>query len=104
MGKTSLALDLMRHVAVNAKVPVGIFSLEMSAEQLLHRIICSQAEIKSDKIRTGSLTGVEYQRIVATVKKMQQHTMIIDDQPGLKVTDLRARARRIKEIYGRALS
>jgi replicative DNA helicase len=71
----------------------------MSAEQLLHRIICSQAEVESDKIRTGSLSGIEYQRVVATVKKMQKHTMIIDDQPGLKVTDLRARARRVKEIH-----
>jgi replicative DNA helicase len=79
---------------------VGIFSLEMSAEQLVHRIICSQAEVESDKIKTGSLGGVEYQRIVASVHSMQRATMIIDDQPGLKITDLRARARRMKETYG----
>ncbi|MEI8300512.1 MAG: replicative DNA helicase [Chlamydiota bacterium] len=100
MGKTAFAINIAENVCFKNKTPVLIFSLEMGAEQLLHRIICSQAEVESDKIRTGSLTGVEYQRIVATVKKMQQHTMIIDDQPGLKVTDLRARARRMKEIYG----
>jgi replicative DNA helicase len=72
----------------------------MSAEQLLHRLICSQAEVESDKIKTGSLNGLEYQRIVGAVSRMQQHAMIIDDQPGLKITDLRARARRMKESYG----
>jgi replicative DNA helicase len=99
MGKTAFAINIAENVCFKNNTPVLIFSLEMSAEQLLHRIICSQAEVESDKIRTGSLTGLEYQRIVSTVKKMQKHTMIIDDQPGLKVTDLRARARRIKEIH-----
>jgi replicative DNA helicase len=71
----------------------------MDATQLLHRVICSQAEVESDKIQTGSLNGSEYQRIVAAANMMQKHTMIIDDQPGLKITDLRARARRMKESY-----
>lgn len=99
MGKTAFAINIAENVCFKNNTPVLIFSLEMSAEQLLHRIICSQAEVESDKIRTGSLSGIEYQRVVATVKKMQMHTMIIDDQPGLKVTDLRARARRVKEIH-----
>ena len=71
----------------------------MSAEQLLHRMICSQSELESSKIHTGSLNGAEYQRVVKTINSMQKTTMIIDDQPGLKVTDLRARARRMKEAY-----
>lgn len=100
MGKTAFAINIAENVCFKNNTPVLIFSLEMSAEQLLHRIICSQAEVESDKIRTGSLNGMEYQRVVASVKMMQKHTMIIDDQPGLKVTDLRARARRMKEIYG----
>jgi replicative DNA helicase len=99
MGKTAFAINIAENVCFKNNTPVLIFSLEMSAEQLLHRIICSQAEVESDKIRTGSLSGLEYQRIVTTVKKMQKHTMIIDDQPGLKVTDLRARARRVKEVH-----
>ncbi len=100
MGKTAFALNVAENVCFKGNIPVGIFSLEMSAEQLVHRIICSQAEVESDKIKTGALNGIEYQRIVAAVNEMQNHVMIIDDQPGLKVTDLRARARRMKESYG----
>lgn len=99
MGKTAFALNVAENVCFKNKMPVGVFSLEMSAEQLVHRIICSQAEVESDKIKTGSLNGIEYQRIVSAVNEMQGHVMIIDDQPGLKITDLRARARRMKESY-----
>ncbi len=99
MGKTALAINIAENICFKENRPVGIFSLEMSAEQLVHRIVCSQAEVESDKIKTGSLNGAEFQRIVASVNEMQNHIMIIDDQPGLKVTDLRARARRMKESY-----
>lgn len=100
MGKTALAVNFAENVCFRNKMPVGIFSLEMSAEQLVHRIVCSQAEVESDKIKNGSLNGMEYQRIVACVHQMQDQVMVIDDQPGLKVTDLRARARRMKEVHG----
>lgn len=100
MGKTALAINIAENVCFRNKAPVGIFSLEMSAEQLVHRIICSQSEVESDKIKTGNLNGNEFQRIVTCVHDMQKHVMVIDDQPGLKVTDLRARARRMKETYG----
>ncbi|MBJ7448847.1 MAG: replicative DNA helicase [Parachlamydiales bacterium] len=99
MGKTALALNIAEHVCFRNKMAVGIFSLEMSAEQLLGRIICSQAQVESEKIKTGSLDSNDFQRIVAAIGQMQNSTMIIDDQPGLKVTDLRARARRMKETY-----
>ncbi len=99
MGKTALALNIAENICFKNGLPVGIFSLEMSAEQLVHRMICSQAEVESDKIKTGSLNGLEFQRIVATVGQIQDHQLIIDDQPGLKITDLRARARRMKECY-----
>ncbi len=100
MGKTALAINIAENVCFKNNMPVGIFSLEMTAEQLLHRIVCSQAEVESDKIRTGNLSGDDFQRIVAAIGHMQKHTMVIDDQPGLKITDLRARARRMKESYG----
>ncbi len=100
MGKTALALNIAENICFKNNYPVGIFSLEMTAEQLLHRIICSQAAVESDKIQTGSINGIEYQRVVSTVHNMQKHTMVIDDQPGLKITDLRARARRMKEAHG----
>jgi replicative DNA helicase len=99
MGKTALALCLAENICFRNNLPVGIFSLEMSASQLLHRLISSQSEVEAEKILTGSLNGSEYQRIVASVNSMQKHNMIIDDQPGLKITDLRARARRMKEVY-----
>jgi len=99
MGKTALAVNIAENVCFKNKIPVGIFSLEMSAEQLVHRIVCSQSEVESEKIQTGSLNGMEYQRVVAAVNEMQNHTMVIDDQAGLKITDLRARARRMKETH-----
>ncbi len=100
MGKTAFVINIAQNVCFKNNIPVGIFSLEMSAEQLVHRIICSESQVESDKIRTGALNGIEYQRIVTAVNDMQSSTMIIDDQPGLKITDLRARARRMKETYG----
>jgi len=68
-------------------------------EQLVHRLICSQSQVESNKIKTGSLSNHEFQRIVEAVGEMQKHVMVIDDQAGLKITDLRARARRMKESY-----
>lgn len=99
MGKTAIAINIAESMCFRNNLGVGVFSLEMSAPQLLHRVISSQSEIESHKIQTGSLNGSEYQRIVSVVNSMQKHTMIIDDQPGLKITDIRARARRMKEAH-----
>ena len=99
MGKTALAINFAENICFKNKIPAGIFSLEMSAEQLVHRVICSQSEVESDKIKMGSLNGTEYQRIVETVNQVQDHLLVIDDQPGITINDLRARARRMKEIY-----
>lgn len=100
MGKTALALNIAENVCFKHRIPVGIFSLEMTAEQLVHRIVCSQSEVESEKIKTGSLSSEEFQHVVEAVKNIEQHCMVIDDQPGLKITDLRARARRMKESHG----
>lgn len=99
MGKTALGINIAEHICFNQNKPVGVFSLEMTSEELLHRVVCTQSEVTSEKIKMGALDGSEYQRIVSAVSKMQDHTFIIDDQPGLKITDLRARARRMKEVY-----
>ncbi len=99
MGKSALLNNLAENICFRNKVPVGIFSLEMSATQVLHRMISSQSEVESDKILTGSLSGSEYQRIVSAANMMQKHLLLIDDQPGLKITDIRARARRMKEAH-----
>jgi len=100
MGKTAFAINVAENICFKNGMPVGIFSLEMTAEQILHRIICCQSEVESDKIKNGSLSGEEYQRVVGVVNAIGEHTMVIDDQPGLKITDLRARARRMREVYG----
>lgn len=99
MGKTAIAINLAENICFRNHIPVGFFSLEMSATQILHRIISSQAEVESDKIMTGALSGSEYQRVVAAANMMQKDVLIIDDQPSLKITDIRARARRMKEVY-----
>jgi len=100
MGKTAFAINVAENVCAKCNVPVGVFSLEMTAEQLVHRMICSQAQVQADKIRTGNLDSGEFQNVVEAVNRMQKFKMIIDDQPGLKISDLRARARRMKESYG----
>ncbi len=99
MGKTALAINIAEYLVFEQNMAVGVFSLEMTADELLHRMVCSLSEVESDRIKTGSLDGIEYQRVVETVGRMQKQTLIIDDQPGLKITDLRARARRLKEVY-----
>jgi replicative DNA helicase len=99
MGKSAIAINIAENICFRNHIPVGFFSLEMSASQILHRVVSSQAEVESDKIQTGSLAGSEYQRVVAAVNMMQKDVMLIDDQPGLKITDIRARARRMKEAY-----
>jgi len=99
MGKTALALNIAENVCFKLNMPVGVFSLEMNADQLVHRLICSQSEVESEKLKQGSLNGMEYQRVVAAVHNMQKGQMVIDDQAGLKITDLRVRARRMKEAH-----
>lgn len=99
MGKTAFAINIAENVCFKNDLPVGIFSLEMTADQLIGRMIASQSEVESEKIKTGSINGLEYQRIVAAVHRMQKHKMVIDDFPGMKLTDLKARARRMKESH-----
>lgn len=99
MGKTAFALNVAENVCFKLNMPVGIFSLEMNAEQLVHRLICSQSEVESHKIKQGSLSGHEYQRVVAAVHSMQKGQMVIDDHPGMKISDIRVRARRMKEAH-----
>ncbi len=100
MGKTALAINIAESVCFKQDAPVGVFSLEMSADQLVQRIVSSQSDVESEKIKTGALNGHEYQQVHHAVARMQKHTLIIDDQPGLKITDLRARARRMRESWG----
>ncbi|MDM7915223.1 MAG: replicative DNA helicase, partial [Candidatus Eisenbacteria bacterium] len=100
MGKTSLAMNIAEHVAVEERTPVGIFSLEMSREQLVMRLLSSQARVPSQKLRTGYLNPAEWQAITHAAGLLDQAPIFIDDTPAISVMEMRAKARRLKNEHG----
>jgi len=96
MGKTSFALNLCEHLAIKEKIPVGIFSLEMSSEQLVTRLLCSEARVDSNKLRRGYLKSNEYAELAIVAGYLAEAPIYIDDSPGLSTLELRAKARRLK--------
>ena len=100
MGKTSLALDIMRHVAVNAKVPVGIFSLEMSKDQLVVRLLSSQSDVNLWKIRTGHLNDNDFEQIGQAMGELSEAPIYIDDAAGSNIMEVRTKARRLQSEHG----
>jgi replicative DNA helicase len=96
MGKTSLALDLMRNIAVSAKVPVGIFSLEMSKDQLVDRLLSSQSDVNLWKIRTGNLNDEDFERIGEAMGTLSEAPIFIDDAAGSNIMEVRTKARRLQ--------
>ncbi len=107
VGKTSLALDIARHAAVRAKVPVGIFSLEMSKEQLVDRLLCAEAGVDLWKMRTGNLSdrpdSSDFPRIGHAMGILSEAPLYIDDQPGNTVMHIRTKARRLQAEHGLGL-
>lgn len=104
MGKTSLALDIARQAAVNHEVPVGIFSLEMSSQQLVDRMLAAQANVDAWKLRTGKLTSeTDFASIRQSLDKLSQAPIYIDDQPGNSILKMRSVARRLKSEKGLGL-
>ena len=100
MGKTALALTMCRNIAINHKIPVGIFSLEMSTDQLVNRLISSESEIPSNKLRKGNLEEYEFVQLHEKIKDLAEAPIYIDDTPGLSVFELRAKARRLVKNHG----
>lgn len=100
MGKTALALTMCRNVAINHAYPVGIFSLEMSSDQLVNRLISSESEIPSNKLRKGNLEEYEFVQLHEKIKDLAEAPIYIDDTPGLSVFELRAKARRLVKNHG----
>jgi replicative DNA helicase len=99
MGKTSLAMNIVEHVAIHnpeKTVPVGVFSLEMSAVQLMMRMICSLAEVSTTRIQGGLIGMAEQARLADAADRINKAKIWIDDTAGLTIMDLRARARRMK--------
>ncbi|MFQ5677894.1 MAG: replicative DNA helicase [Gemmatimonadota bacterium] len=96
MGKTALALNLAQHAAIEAEVPVAVFSLEMAKEQLVQRLLCAEGRVDSSRLRRGSLADDEYARLATAAGHLNTAPIWIDDTPAISALELRAKARRLK--------
>lgn len=103
MGKTSWVLNVAQSAAARHKVPVAVFSLEMSKEQLVFRLLCSEARVDAQALRQGRLSAADYQRIGRAVAYLNAAPIWIDDSPSGTVLDMRAKARRLKAEGGLGL-
>ena len=95
MGKTSLALTLAQHAAIEGNAVVGIFSLEMSSESLAMRMLCSEASVDAQKFRSGYLSNEEWSRLGKALGRLADARIFIDDTPAISVLEMRAKARRL---------
>ncbi len=100
MGKTSLAMNIAEHVAVEQKLPVGVFSLEMTADSLVMRMLCSRAGVNLRSARQGFLAQRDFPKLTGAAGDLSSAPLYIDDTAGLSVLQLRARARRMWQQYG----
>ncbi len=100
IGKTSFALNIAQHVAVENKRPVAIFSLEMSKEELVDRLLVSQADIDAWKLKTGKLSEDEFTKLSIAMGELADTPIYIDDTPGMSVLEMRTKARRLQVEHG----
>ncbi len=103
MGKTALILNIAQHAAVRNNVPTAIFSLEMSKEQLVNRLLCAEAMLDSQKLRTGALYDEDWSKIALALAPLSSAPIYIDDTPGISIAELRAKCRRLKLEKGLGL-
>lgn len=96
MGKSAFALNIATNAAIRAKVPVAIFSLEMSKEQMVNRILCSEAMVDSNKVRTGRLEEDDWTKLAEAIGPLSEAEIYIDDTPGISVMEIRAKCRKLK--------
>ena len=96
MGKTSMALNMAANVAIAHETPVGVFSLEMSSEQLVQRLLCAEGRIDAQKLRRGRLSQGEHERLATAAGLINTAPIWIDDSPGANVLEIRAKARRLQ--------
>jgi replicative DNA helicase len=97
VGKTAFALNVAQNIAVRAKQTVAIFSLEMSATQLVQRMICAEANVDAGRMRTGRLEGDDWEKLTMAIGTLSEADIYIDDSPVLTVAEIRAKARRLKK-------
>jgi len=96
MGKTALALNLAQNAAVHSGVPVAVFSLEMSKDQLVNRMLSSEAMVDGSKMRSGKLEDNDWQKVAKALGPLSEAPIFIDDTPGVSITEIRAKCRRLK--------
>jgi replicative DNA helicase len=99
MGKTALAMNIAEHVAIDAGKPVAVFSLEMSSQQLVQRLICSVARVNLQRTRDGFLSERDFPKLTTAASRLATAKLFIDDTPGLTITELRAKARRLASSH-----
>ncbi|MGI6486428.1 MAG: replicative DNA helicase [Tepidanaerobacteraceae bacterium] len=103
MGKTSFALNIAQNAAIRNKIPVAIFSLEMSKEQLVQRMLCSESNVDSHRLRTGRLQDDDWPRLARAMGPLSEAPIYIDDTPAISSIEIRAKARRLKAEKGLGL-
>jgi len=99
MGKSALAVSIAEHIGVIEKIPVAFFSLEMSKEQLVQRMLCSHARVDAHKVRSGYLSPSDWPKLTAAAGKLSEAPIYIDDTPAISALELRAKARRMKSHH-----
>jgi len=95
MGKTAFCLNIAQEASIRKKIPVAVFSLEMSKEQLVQRMLCSEAEIDTNRLRTGHMQSEDWSKLAETMGKLADAPIYIDDSPGTSVMEVRAKCRRL---------
>ena len=100
MGKTSLAMNIAEHIALTQKLPVGVFSLEMTAESLVMRMLCSNARVNLRNIREGFMAESDFPKLTSSAGRISNAPLFIDDTPALSILQMRARARRMSQQHG----
>ncbi len=103
MGKTALTIQLGQYIAMREKLPVAIFSLEMSKEQLVTRMICSEAKVDAHRLRTGQLVGDDWRHVGEGISRLADAPIYIDDTPDVSVLEMRAKCRRLRAEHDKDL-
>ena len=99
-GKTAFVINIAQHVACASKTPVGVFSLEMSKEELVDRLLISQADIDAWKLKTGKLTEDDFEKLSGAMGELAESPIFIDDTPGISIGEMRTKARRLQAETG----
>jgi replicative DNA helicase len=100
LGKTSLVVNIAQYSAIQNEKVIGIFSLEMAAQQLVTRMLCAEARVDSHKVRSGYLSKEDWNRLAKTMSTLSKAQIFIDDAPGISIVEMRSKARRLKAEHG----